>query len=129
MEWVALAVLWLLERLAGGALSDIGKGLFERLVGLTRDVARTREALERDAERASATLDENAAVIGELIDEMSALDAENATLRGRVAALEIESAEARRLRDANAALRRQNTVLRADLLRLRDAAAPAACPP
>jgi len=126
MEWVALAVLWLLERVAGGAVSDIGKGLLERLVGLTRDVARQREALERDADRASAALDENAVVIGELIEELAALDAENTSLRGRVAALEIESAEARRLRDGNAALRRQNAVLRADLLRLRQAA-PDAC--
>lgn len=121
MEWVALAVLWLLERLAGGAVSDIGKGLLERLVGLTRDVARKREALERDADRASLALDQNAVVISELIDEMDALDAENTTLRGRVAALEIESAEAERLRHGHAALRRQNAVLRADLLRLRRA--------
>jgi hypothetical protein len=128
MEWFALAFLWLLERMAGGALSTAGKGLFEKLAERLRIVSERSDALADDAVRATAALDENAAVIADLIVALETRDAEIAALRKRAALHDSRDAENAALRADLTTLRGANARLRAELARLTAAVEAAAAP-
>lgn len=90
MEVVAIAVLWLADKLAGGPLGALGRDGLERLRDQVRAAKASEAASDERLNEMQRRIDTLQTLIGDLLEEAERLAEENSALTEENRALRLE---------------------------------------